>query len=105
MLGTADCEDSRDYTATAIDEVVDAIERLQPVPPESETRAQKRKEAEQQKLMKLLEERLIARQSNRYFRMKSSINLLTEDRRAPQDPYSVVEQIIGTLRFQRLNIS
>jgi LAO/AO transport system kinase len=88
-----------------IDELVDSIERGNQFFRNSATRAQKRKAAEQQKLMKLLEERLITAAVQQVFPNEELNKLVTEIAERRQDPYSVVEQIIGTLRFQRLNIS
>src|SRR5262249_8745411 len=71
----------------------------------SEAREQKRKEAEQQRLMKLLEERLITIAVQQVFPNGELSRIVTEIAERRKDPYSVVEQIIGNLRFQRLNIS
>jgi LAO/AO transport system kinase len=88
-----------------IDELVSAIGRSYEFFRNSETRAQKRKEAEQQRLMKLLEERLITTAVQQVFPNGELGKIVTEIAERRKDPYSVVEQIVGSLRFQRLNIS
>jgi LAO/AO transport system kinase len=85
-----------------IDELVESIERSHQFFRNSEVRVQKRHEAEQQKLMKLLEERLMTAAVQQVFPNGELNRLVTEIAERRQDPYSVVEQIIGTLRFQRL---
>ena len=55
--------------------------------------------------MTLLEERLITMAVQQVFPDGELGKLVTEIAERRQDPYSVVEQIIGNLRFQRLNIS
>ena len=88
-----------------VDELVQAIDRCYEYFRNSETRSQKRKEAEQQKLMKLLEERLITAAVQQVFPNGELGKIVTEIAERRQDPYSVVEQIIGNLRFQRLKTS
>jgi LAO/AO transport system kinase len=88
-----------------IDDLVSAIARAYEYFRNSEARAQKRKEAEQQRLMKLLEERLITIAVQQVFPNGELSRIVTEIAERRKDPYSVVEQIIGNLRFQRLNIS
>jgi LAO/AO transport system kinase len=88
-----------------IDELVESVGRCHEFFRNSETRIQKRKEAEQEKLMKLLEERLIAAAIQQVFPNGELGKLVTEIAERRQDPYSVVEKIIATLRFQRLDHS
>jgi LAO/AO transport system kinase len=88
-----------------IDELVESIGRCYEYFRNSEMRIQKRKEAEQVKLMKLLEERLMTAAIQQVFPNGELGKLVTEIAERRQDPYSVVEKIIGTLRFQRLDHS
>ena len=55
--------------------------------------------------MKLLEERLITEAVQQVFPNGELSKIVTEIAERRKDPYSVVEQIIGNLRFQRLNNS
>jgi LAO/AO transport system kinase len=88
-----------------IDELVESINRCYQFFKNSEVRIQKRKEAEEQRLMKLLEERLIKTALQQVFPDGELSKLVSEIAERRQDPYSVVEKIIGTLRFQRLSNS
>lgn len=88
-----------------IDELVESIDRCYQYFRNSESRAQKRKDAEQQRLMKLLEERLMTAAVQQVFPNGELSKIVTEIAERRQDPYSVVEKIIGSLRFQRLNNS
>ena len=69
------------------------------------SRARKKQEAERQRLITLLEERLVNTAVEQIFPDKELNNLITAIAERRQDPYSVVEEIIRNLRFQRLNIS
>jgi hypothetical protein len=53
--------------------------------------------------MKLLEERLITAALQQVFPNGELNKIVAEIVERRQDPYSVVEKIIGTLKFQRLN--
>ncbi len=88
-----------------IDELVETIERCYSFFRHSDARVRKRQDAERQRLMTLLEERLIAIAVQQVFPDGELGELVREIAERRQDPYSVVEQIIGNLRFQRLNIS
>jgi LAO/AO transport system kinase len=88
-----------------VNELVESIDRCYQFFKNSEARTQKRKEAEEQRLMKLLEERLITKAVQQVFPDGELSKLVTEIAERRQDPYSVVEKILGTLRFQRLTDS
>lgn len=88
-----------------INELVEAIGRCYEYFRNSELRVQKRREAEEQRLMKLLEERLITAAVQQVFPNGELSKIVTEIAERRQDPYSVVEKIIATLKFQRLNLS
>ena len=86
-------------------ELLDAIQRYYVFFHNSISRSRKKQEAERQRLINLLEERLVNTAVEQIFpdgKLNDLVNALAERR---QDPYSVVEQIIRSLRFQRLNIS
>ena len=84
-----------------VDELVESIGRCYQFFKNSEARIQKRKQAEEQRLMKLLEERLITTAVQQVFPDGELSKLVTEIAERRQDPYSVVEKIIGALRFQK----
>jgi LAO/AO transport system kinase len=88
-----------------IDELVEAIEKCYQYFRNSEIRIHKRKQAEEQRFMKLLEERLITAAVQQVFPNGELGKIVTEIAERRQDPYSVVEKIIGTLKFQRLKNS
>ena len=86
-------------------ELLEAIDRYYVFFRNSISRSRKKQEAERQRLINLLEERLVNTAVEQIFpdgKLNDLVNALAERR---QDPYSVVEQIIRSLRFQRLNIS
>ena len=86
-------------------ELLDAIQRYYVFFHNSISRSRKKQEAERQRLINLLEERLVNTAVEQIFpdgELNDLVNAIAERR---QDPYSVVEQIIRNLRFQRLNIS
>jgi len=86
-------------------ELLEAIDRYYVFFRNSISRSRKKQEAERQRLINLLEERLVNTAVEQIFpdeELNDFVNAIAERR---QDPYSVVEQIIRSLRFQRLNIS
>ena len=86
-------------------ELLEAIDRYYVFFRNSISRSRKKQEAERQRLINLLEERLVNTAVEQIFpdgELNDLVNAIAERR---QDPYSVVEQIIRSLRFQRLNIS
>jgi len=86
-------------------ELLQTIERYYVFFHNSLSRARKKQEAERQRLITLLEERLVNTAVEQIFPDKELNNLITAIAERRQDPYSVVEEIIRNLRFQRLNIS
>ena len=88
-----------------IDTLVETIDQCYSFFRNSEARGRKKQDAERQRLMTLLEERLITMAVEQVFPDGELGKLVIEIAERRQDPYSVVEQIIGNLRFQRLNIS
>ena len=85
-------------------ELLEAIDRYYVFFRNSISRSRKKQEAERQRLINLLEERLVNTAVEQIFpdgELNDLVNAIAERR---QDPYSVVEQIIRSLRFQRLNI-
>jgi len=86
-------------------ELLEAIDRYYVFFRNSISRSRKKQEAERQRLINLLEERLVNTAVEQIFpdgELNDLVKAIAERR---QDPYSVVEQIIRRLRFQRLNIS
>ena len=84
-----------------IQELLEAIERYYAFFQNSMLRPQKKQEAERQRLLTLLEERLVQTTVEQVFpdgKLNNLVNEITERRR---DPYSVVEEIIRRLRFER----
>jgi LAO/AO transport system kinase len=82
-----------------IDELMEAIRRYESFARSSTTRAEKKKEAARQRLVTLLEQRLLEAAIQRAF-PNGELNRVVEQivsRR--QDPYSVVDEIIQKLRF------
>jgi LAO/AO transport system kinase len=83
-----------------IDELVDAINRCWQFFEKSPARSEKKRDAARQRLLTLLEERLVAKAVQAVF-PDGELNQVIEeiaDRR--KDPYSVVDQIIQTSKFQ-----
>src|SRR5881396_1533488 len=86
-------------------ELLDAIDRYYVFFRNSISRSRKKQEAERQRLINLLEERLVNTAVEQIFPDGELNDLVSAIAERRQDPYSVVEQIIRNLRFQRLNIS
>ena len=86
-------------------ELLDAIQRYYVFFHNSISRSRKKQEAERQRLINLLEERLVNTAVEQIFPDGELNDLVSAIAERRQDPYSVVEQIIRSLRFQRLNIS
>jgi LAO/AO transport system kinase len=88
---------------TGIDELMDAIERCRQFFQDSALRLARKREAARQRLMALLEERLVHTAVQTIF-PDSELNRVIEqiaDRK--QDPYSVVDEIIRGASFRRLS--
>jgi LAO/AO transport system kinase len=88
-----------------IDELLDAVDRSYLFFQNSAARAQKKQEAARQRILTLLEERLLNAAVEQVFPDGELNKLVREIAERRKDPYSVVEQIVRNLRFQRLNIS
>jgi len=86
-------------------ELLEAIDRYYVFFRNSISRSRKKQEAERQRLINLLEERLVNTAVEQIFPDGELNDLVSAIAERRQDPYSVVEQIIRNLRFQRLNIS
>ena len=86
-------------------ELLEAIDRYYVFFRNSISRSRKKQEAERQRLINLLEERLVNTVVEQIFPDGELNDLVSAIAERRQDPYSVVEQIIRSLRFQRLNIS
>ena len=86
-------------------ELLEAIDRYYVFFRNSISRSRKKQEAERQRLINLLEERLVNTVVEQIFPDGELNDLVSAIAERRQDPYSVVEQIIRNLRFQRLNIS
>jgi LAO/AO transport system kinase len=87
---------------TGIDELVETIERCQAFFLNSELRAEKKREAARQRLITLLEERLVDAALKQVFpdgKLSEIVEQIAERR---QDPYSVVENVLAGFKFERL---
>jgi LAO/AO transport system kinase len=85
---------------TGIPELIETIQQYHSVFQHSATRVEKRRAAARQRLMNLLEERLVKTAVQQVF-PNGEINKIVEaiaDRQ--QDPYSVVDEVIRNLRFK-----
>jgi LAO/AO transport system kinase len=88
---------------TGIDELVQTIDRCHRFFQSSELRAGKKCEAARQRLMTLLEERLLSTALQKVF-PAGSLNTLVEQIAArKKDPYTVVDEIIRGAEFSRMN--
>ncbi|HYR44883.1 MAG TPA: methylmalonyl Co-A mutase-associated GTPase MeaB [Terriglobia bacterium] len=88
-----------------VDELVDTVDRSYLFFQNSPARAQKKQEAERQRMITLLEERLVKTAVEQLFPDGEFNEVIAEIAARRKDPYSVVEQIVRNSRFQRLNIS
>jgi LAO/AO transport system kinase len=88
-----------------IDELLEAVERSYLFFQNSAARAHKKEEAERQRIITLLEERLVNTAVEQVFPDGELNKLVAEIAERRKDPYSIVEQIVRNSRFQRLNIS
>lgn len=92
-------------TATAghgIDELVETIDRCQEFFRSSPGRIQKKRDAARQRLITLLEERLVATAVQVIFPNGELNRIVDEIAERRQDPYSVVDRIIQTSKFKKL---
>jgi LAO/AO transport system kinase len=88
-----------------IDELLETVQRSYLFFQNSTTRAHKKQEAERQRIITLLEERLVHMAVEQVFSDGELNKLVAEIVERRKDPYSVVEQIVRNSRFQRLNVS
>ncbi len=85
---------------TGIDELVEAIARCQAFLQNSSIRLEKKKEAAKQRLVTLLEERLVKTAIQQVF-PDGELNAVVEQiSNRQRDPYSVVDEVIRKLRFK-----
>lgn len=85
-----------------IDELVETVERCQEFFQASTLRIQKKREAARQRLMTLLEERLVNMALKEVFPNGELNHVVEQIADRQQDPYSIVEQIIRNSKFKRL---
>jgi LAO/AO transport system kinase len=85
-----------------IDELIETIERCYLFFQNSADRADKKQEAARQRLITLLEERLVNTVIQQVFPDGELNKLVAQIAERRQDPYSVVDEIIRNSRFQRL---
>jgi LAO/AO transport system kinase len=83
-----------------IDELLENIEQFSVFYRESAARSQKKQDAERQRLMTLLRERLVQTAVEQIFPNGELNNLVAEITERRQDPYSVVEKIVRNIRFK-----
>jgi LAO/AO transport system kinase len=85
-----------------IDELVETVERCYLFFQNSAVRAQKKRDAARERLITLLEERLVTTALQQVFPDGELPELIEQIVERRQDPYSIVDQIIRTAHFQRL---
>jgi LAO/AO transport system kinase len=88
-----------------IDELLDTVDRSYLFFQNSPARAHRKQETERQRIITLLEERLVKTAVEQLFPDEEFNRVIAEIAARRADPYSVVEQIVRNSRFQRLNIS
>ncbi len=88
-----------------IDELLETVDRSYLYFQNSPARTQRKQEAERQRIITLLEERLVNTAVEQVFPDGEFNNVIAEIAERRKDPYTVVEQIVRNSRFQRLNIS
>jgi len=85
-----------------IDELVESIERCHTFFQNSASRAEKKREAAKQRLITLLEERLLTTAIERVFPDSELNKVVGQIADRFQDPYSIVDEIVRNSQFQRL---
>jgi LAO/AO transport system kinase len=85
-----------------IDELVERIERCYTFSQNSANRAEKKREAAKQRLITLLEERLLTTAIERVFPDSELNKVVGQIADRFQDPYSIVDEIVRNSQFQRL---
>jgi len=88
-----------------IDELMETINRCCSFFQNSASRVQKKQEAERQRLIALLEERLVTTAVQQVFPNGELNRVVAEIAQRRKDPYSVVDQIVRNSRFQKLSHS
>jgi len=88
-----------------IDELMETIDRCRSFFQNSASRVQKKQEAERQRLIALLEERLVTTAVQQVFPNGELNRVVAEIAERRKDPYSVVDQIVRNSRFQKLSHS
>jgi LAO/AO transport system kinase len=83
-----------------IDELVETIERCQSFFQDSSARVEKKREAAKERLITLLEERLVKTAMQQVFPDGELNEVAEQIANRQQDPYSVVDAIIRKLRFK-----
>jgi LAO/AO transport system kinase len=83
-----------------IDELVEAVDRCWQFFQNSPARSEKKRDAARQRLMTLLEERLVATAVQAVFRNGELSKVIDEIAERRKDPYSIVDQIIQTSQFK-----
>src|SRR3989454_183008 len=84
-----------------IDTVVESIDRCQQFFEKSALRAEKKRAAARQGLLTLLEERLMDTAVQKVFPNGELNKVVEQIAERQQDPYSIVEQIVNSSRFER----
>lgn len=85
-----------------IDELLESIERCHTFFQNSVNRAEKKREAAKQRLITLLEERLLTTAIERVFPDSELNKVVGQIADRFQDPYSIVDEIVRNSQFQRL---
>ena len=84
-----------------IDELVESIDQCRQSFETSALRAEKKRAAARQRLLTLLEERLVNTAVQEVFPDGELNKVVEQIAERKQDPYSIVEKIITSCRFQR----
>ena len=84
-----------------IDTLVESIDRCQQFFEKSALRAEKKRAAARQRLLTLLEERLMDTAVQKVFPNGELNKVVEQIAERQQDPYSIVEQIVNSSRFER----
>ncbi len=86
-------------TGEGTTELVERIEECRQVFEDSKIRTQKKRDAARQRLMTQLQERLVAAAVDEVFPDGDLDQLIKEIAERKQDPYSIVEKIVGNSKF------
>jgi LAO/AO transport system kinase len=88
-----------------IDELIETIESCRAFFRNSPARTHKKEEAERQRLIALLEERLVSTAVQQVFTNGELNKVVAEIAERRQDPYSVVDEIVRSSKFKKLSQS